>query len=79
MFYYKVNMIGDGTELNPFRPDILESIPFVWSDNRCSTCGTYIMASNVIVEGLEEITDLHSACIIRELNVEDVATWFVGD
>ncbi|RDW18053.1 hypothetical protein CWR48_10640 [Oceanobacillus arenosus] len=79
MKYYKVNMIGDGSEGNEFRPDIPEGAPFVWSDNRCPTCGTYIMASSDIVEGLEHITDLYQACESRGLDVDDVTKWFVGE
>lgn len=78
MIFYKVKALGDGSEGNPFRPDIPVNVAFVWSDSVCDTCGTYILATTV-VEGLEIIADIPTACESRNLNVEDVEKWFVGD
>lgn len=79
MQYYIVERIGDGTRGNPYRPNTPSGVDFVWSDNQCSTCETYLLASNVPISGITQITDLESACISRDLILGDVEKWFVGD
>jgi hypothetical protein len=78
MNYYIVERIGDGTEENPFRPNFNGS--YVWgAGNVCSSCNTYIIAIPVKTDLLQEITDLDTACNVRELSKEDVLKWFVGE
>lgn len=78
MFYYLVKKIGDGTRKSPFRPDFDGA--YVWNpDHVCPTCNTYIICTSEKVEYLQEITDLEQACNARNLLMEDVSKWFVGD
>ena len=79
MFFYIVERIGDGTRANPYRPNIPEGMSFVWSDNQCSTCETFLLASDVLIEGLTQVTDLNEASISRNLDLLDVEKWFAGD
>lgn len=79
MYYYIVERVGDGTRENPYRPNIPDGVDFVWSDTQCSTCQTYLLASNENIDGLERISNLESACLSRNLVLSDVEKWFVGD
>lgn len=79
MYFYKVSIMGHGTETEPYRPNIEEFISFVWSDKQCKDCLTCIMISDVFIEGLETIKDLELACLSRGLIYGDLLKWSVGD
>lgn len=79
MQYYTVDKIGDGTEENPFRPNYEGS--YVWSENQCPTCGRCLIAlpKPILLDlRLISVTNLEEACLSRDLQSEEVATWFVG-
>lgn len=78
MYYYTVEKIGDGTEENPFRPNYEGA--FVWSENQCPTCARCLIATpqTVLDLRLVSVTDLEDACINRNLQKDDVVSWFVG-
>ncbi len=82
MYYYTVNKIGDGTEENPFRPDLPEGVSFV---GNIGSDGEYLVA--VPVEITETTTRkkqlprqaLENACNKKGFPYDDVANkWNVG-
>jgi hypothetical protein len=78
MYYYLVEKIGDGTDGNRFRPNYQGD--YVWgAENICPSCGTYLIALPIETTLLQPITDLDTACNVRNLNINDVLKWFVGD
>lgn len=82
MNYYTVSMIGDGSEANPFRPDIPIGTSFAGSD---STDGTFLIAT-ITDLGTDTINRtkqlprqaLEATANARGLLYNDVAKWFVG-
>lgn len=81
MYYYTVNRIGDGTEDNPFRPDLPAGTSFVGQEQD----GEYLVA---IIKELPEQAGrkkqlprqaLEATAKEKGLKYDDVVTWFVGD
>jgi hypothetical protein len=44
MYYYTVNKIGSGTDIDPYRPDIPDGTPFV---GNIGSDGNYLIATQI--------------------------------
>jgi hypothetical protein len=81
MFYYLVDKIGDGTRLNPFRPDLPNDTSFVGVPSDYSE--VYLIATNVELSEVEQkILPMQMeeiAKITGWLKYKDILSWFVGD
>lgn len=76
MFYYTVNATGDGSELNPFRPDLPEGMAFVGQEKG----GEYLVAVKEELPGREALMEtLESVAEEKDITYDDVTTWYVGD
>jgi hypothetical protein len=69
-----MDKIGDGTRLNPFRPNISNAVSFVCNEVN----GRFLVGTNeVLIETL--VVDLQSFCNDNGMTYSDVLKWFVGD
>jgi hypothetical protein len=81
MYYYTVNKIGDGTELNPFRPDLPEGTPFVGnigSDGEYLVALPLELAETVLMKRQLPRQALENACNAKGIKYDDTQKWFVG-
>lgn len=81
MFYYVVKTIGDGTRLNPFRPNLPGGVSFTGIEYK----GFYLVGLNVDIPDSVDIKkqvtlqQIETAATSRGYTLKDVQTWFVGD
>lgn len=81
MYYYTVNKIGDGSEQNPFKPDLPEGESFVGHEKD----GEYIIAvtRELPVKAGRNIQlprqALENAAKAKRLKYDNVTKWFVGE
>jgi hypothetical protein len=81
MYYYTVNTIGDGTEDNPFRPDLPEGTSFV---GNVGSDGEYLVALPLELSETTKMKRqlprqaLENVSLLKGLFYDDVAKWNVG-
>jgi hypothetical protein len=81
MYFYTVPKVGDGTELNPFRPDLPEGTPFV---GNVGSDEEYLIALPIeLVETTKMKRQLprqalENACKAKGILYDDTQKWFVG-
>lgn len=80
MNYYTVSIIGSGSEIDPFRPNIPDNISFVGQLNGID----YLIATPHDLSGWSQATyhmprvALETICNARGLIYENVIEWNVG-
>ena len=80
MFYYVVKTIGDGTRLNPFRPNLPDGTSFVGIEYK----GFYLVGINEdlpdssTVKKQVTLSQIEQAAVSRGYTLADVQSWFVG-
>jgi hypothetical protein len=81
MFYYVVKTIGDGTRLNPIRPNLPEGTSFVGIEYK----GFYLvgcttdLADSATIKKQVTMQQIENAALSRGYTLTDVMSWFVGD
>lgn len=81
MYYYTVPVIGDGSEDNPFRPDLPEGTSFV---GNIGSDGEYLVASPVDLADTTKRKKqlprqaLEATANAKGLKYDDVLMWFAG-
>lgn len=83
MYYYTVDKIGSGTDIDPFRPNIPDGTPFV---GNVGSDGNYLIATTVdlgadTTKRVKQLPyqALQNACSAKGIPFTDVYNkWFVG-
>lgn len=73
MFYYLVDKIGNGSRVDPLRPNYEGSFVGAIINDK------FLIGINDDEPTLNKIDDLQKFCNDNQFNYSDVLKWFVGD